>query len=92
MEGVDAVALLDAALALQVPWSVGSATFDPDAGRLYIEVVFATGSRFACPECAAEGCPVHDTVERTWRHMDFFQHEAICTRVCHGCVAPSMGC
>lgn len=76
MEGVDAVALLDVALALSEPWSVGSATFDPDAGRLDVEVVFARGSRFACPECAAPGCAVHDTIERTWRHMDFFQHQA----------------
>lgn len=76
MEGVDAVALLDAALALQEPWSVETATFDPDEGRLDIEVVFARGSRFDCPECSVAGCAVHDTVERTWRHMDFFQHKA----------------
>lgn len=76
MEGMDAVALLDAALALSEPWSVASATFDPEAGRLDVEVAFTVGSRFACPQCGAAGCAVHDTVERTWRHMDFFQHEA----------------
>ena len=29
----------------------------------------------ACSVCGEE-CPVHDTRDHTWRHMDFFQHEA----------------
>jgi transposase len=35
---------------------------------------FEAGSRFACPECG-EWSPVHDTVERQWRHLNFWQHE-----------------
>jgi len=33
---------------------------------------------FACPEqdCTETTCPVHDTVEKTWRHLDFFEHQA----------------
>jgi len=76
VSGMDSVALLDAALGLAVPWRVDSATFDPEAGQLDIQVVFERGARFACPDCSAAGCEVHDTVERTWRHMDFFQHKA----------------
>jgi len=31
------------------------------------------GERFACPKCQAL-CAVHDTIERRWRHMNFFQY------------------
>ncbi|HEY5857368.1 MAG TPA: ISL3 family transposase [Aldersonia sp.] len=27
-------------------------------------------------DCANRDCPIHDTAEKTWRHMDFFQHRA----------------
>ena len=37
---------------------------------------FAPGSTFPCPECSAAGCKAHDTEEKTWRHLNFFQHEA----------------
>jgi transposase len=35
-------------------------------------------ARFACPakDCAYGCCPVHDSVETTWRQLDFFQHKA----------------
>src|SRR5690606_34898693 len=31
---------------------------------------------FPCPDCKAADCPVHDTARKTWRHLDFFQHQA----------------
>nr|QBA86160.1 ISAtc1-like protein [Acidithiobacillus caldus] len=40
-----------------------------------LHINFPKGSRFACSVCGEE-CPVHDTRDHTWRHMDFFQHEA----------------
>ena len=44
------------------------------AGReLKIWLDFESGSQFACPRCGAF-CPVHDTVEKKWRHLDFWQH------------------
>jgi transposase len=49
--------------------------FDPEAHRLDIEIDFAPGSRFACPTCAAD-CPAYDTERKTWRHLNFFQHQA----------------
>src|SRR5262249_35250405 len=30
----------------------------------------------ACPDCGKADCPVHDTVKKTWRHLNFFQHQA----------------
>jgi transposase len=68
--------LLQLALGLMPPWLVDAATFDADKKRLDIEIDFAKGGRFPCPDCAKPGCPVHDTVRKTWRHLDFFQHQA----------------
>ena len=71
--------LLQLALGIQSPWFVAASDFDLDNKRLDIALDFKAGSRFDCPECEAAGCPVHDTVEKTWRHLDFFQHQAFLT-------------
>ena len=34
---------------------------------------FRSGSRFPCPVCGKDGMPLRDTVEKTWRHLNFFQ-------------------
>jgi transposase len=74
------------ALALTPPWTVSRSDFDPDAHRLDIEIDFPPGSRFACPSCGAADCPAYDTERKTWRHLNFFQHQAYLTarvpRVC----------
>jgi transposase len=36
---------------------------------------FRRGGRFSCPECGSEELPVHDTVEKTWRHLNFRQYK-----------------
>ena len=68
--------LFQLALGLVPPWMVADAKFDADKKRLDIEIDFKTGGRFACPECGKADCPVHDTVKKTWRHLNFFQHQA----------------
>jgi transposase len=68
--------LFQAALGLTEPWQVASVEFDPAQKRLDLRIDFAKGARFACPECGRADCPVHDTEEKTWRHLDFFQHQA----------------
>src|SRR5664280_1635466 len=72
------LAMFGAALGLVPPWQVTSVIFDKEAGKLEIGLDFPRGSRFACPiECCRESaCPVHDTAEKTWRHLDFFEHQA----------------
>lgn len=40
---------------------------------IYID--FERGSEFECPECG-ELFTAYDTKQRTWRHLDFFQHKA----------------
>ena len=71
--------LFQAALGLTEPWRVVSVEFDPVGKRLDLRIDFARGARFACPQCGREDCPVHDTEEKTWRHLDFFQHQAYLT-------------
>ena len=68
--------LLQLALGLTPPWTVTRSDFDPEAQRLDIEIDFAPGSRFACPNCGAADCPAYDTERMTWRHLNFFQHQA----------------
>ena len=45
----------------------------------WMRIDFRKGARFACPECGAAGCKVHDTESHTWRHLNFFEHEAYLT-------------
>jgi transposase len=71
--------LLQLALGLAPPWTVSRADFDAQAQRLDIRLDFAPGSRFACPACGAADCPAHDTERKTWRHLNFFQHQAYLT-------------
>ena len=68
--------LMQLALGLIPPWMVKACAFDAEARRLDIEIDFARGGRFPCPHCAKADCPVHDTAMQTWRHLDFFQHQA----------------
>jgi transposase len=71
--------LFSAALGLEQPWEVVEVKFDAERRRLDLRVDFAKGARFPCPECGAAGCKVHDTESHTWRHLNFFQHEAYLT-------------
>jgi transposase len=73
---VNQLSLFSDALGLQAPWGVVDVAFDPDRGRIDFHVGFAPGARFACPHCGAEHQPVHDTRERSWRHLNFFQYQA----------------
>lgn len=58
------------------PWVVVSYEFDPDKGRLDLELDFPPGHTFVCPECNTEGRRVYDTERKSWRHLNFFQYEA----------------
>ena len=66
--------LFEMALGIASPWYVGATSFDAAARTLTIRVDFAPGSRFALPGIGAEH-PVHDTVAKRYRHLNFFQHE-----------------
>jgi transposase len=55
---------------------VERAEFDAKIKRLERYLDFCRGGRFSRPDCGEGGCPAHDTAEKTWRHLNFFQHEA----------------
>jgi transposase len=77
--GMHDLDLFQRALGLAEPWGVVDVKFDVGARRLDLRIDFPKGSRFACPECGAGGCKVHDTESLTWRHLNFFEHEAYLT-------------
>jgi transposase len=66
--------LFETALGIGAPWYVAGADFNAQARTLTIRVDFAAGSRFAVPGVDGE-YPVHDTVPKRYRHLNFFQHE-----------------
>jgi transposase len=68
--------LMQQALGLTPPWTAVRSDFDTAARRLDVEIDFTPGSRFACPSCGAADCPAYDTQRKTWRHLNFFQHQA----------------
>ncbi len=68
--------LMQMALGLTPPWTVTGSAFDAKAGRIDVQIDFPPGSRFSCPSCGAADCHAYDTERRTWRHLNFFQHQA----------------
>lgn len=75
-QGGDITALFSAALGLLgTPWRVASSQLDADGHRIDIQLE-CEAPRLACPHCGTIEQPVHDRVERQWRHLDFFQFEA----------------
>jgi transposase len=74
----DLFKMFGAALGLAPPWEVVAVEFDREVGRIEIGLDFPRGSRFACPVegCDNAVCAVHDTLDKRWRHLDFFEHQA----------------
>lgn len=73
---MDELGLFTQALGLTKPWLVSDLKFSKEEGRLDLWIDFVKGAKFPCPSCdqTKEG-EVHDTQERTWRHLNFFQYE-----------------
>ena len=66
--------LFEAALGISTPWSVKAVNFDEAAKVLSVLIDFKLGTRFVIP--GHDGAhPVHDTVLKTYRHLNLFQHE-----------------
>ena len=66
--------IFETALGISSPWFIAEMNFDPSQRKLNIRVDFEVGSRFAVPGQTGVH-PVHDTVTKTYRHLNFFQHE-----------------
>ena len=75
--------LFTVALPLPQPWHVTSVEFKaPDDAtpqvpkELHIELDFTRGSLFSFPgDVSGKLLPAHDTVEKTWRHLNFWQYK-----------------
>lgn len=66
--------IFEAALGIDAPWYVAGVDLDAKGKTLTIRIDFPAGSRFALPGVAGAH-PVHDTVMKRYRHLNFFQHE-----------------
>lgn len=66
--------IFEKALGVESPWFIEATTFNADKKRLDIRIDFKKGWRFPL-EAGGIAYPVHDTEEKTWRHLNFFQHE-----------------
>jgi len=65
--------LFSAALGLSQQWRVAQCRFEGEPKRLELHLEHVPGQHFECPKCKAM-CGVHDTIERSWRHLNFFQY------------------
>jgi transposase len=68
--------IFESALGISAPWYIAGMNFEPSDKKLNIRVDFEVGSRFAVPGTEGQH-PVHDTVSKTYRHLNFFQHECV---------------
>lgn len=72
---MNSTTLFSMALGLQSPWQVNDISFAVEESKqreLHLHIGFPRGSRF--PDETGAACPVHDTVEREWQHLNFFEH------------------
>ena len=69
--------LFEQALNIQDPWYIKSIDFDYSQKRLDISLDFRKGTHFEYTSIEGEllSGGVHDTKEKTWRHLNFFEHE-----------------
>jgi len=62
---MEPVKLFERGLGLVTPWKIMDIEFKED--EVHIQVDFDRGARF-------DGLAVHDTVKRSWRHLNFFRY------------------
>jgi len=63
------------ALGLNLPWQVSSVSFKENnkTKELHIDLSFERGSQFVSTD--GDSYTAYDTVERTWQHLNFFEHK-----------------
>lgn len=70
--------LFERALHLTSPWFIKELSFDESSRELTIWIDFAKGSEFFYEDDTAGirgHYPAYDSVEKQWRHLNFFEHE-----------------
>lgn len=72
---MNSVEIFTIALGLQAPWQVVKAEFlvgDDKSNELHLWISYETGFQF--PTLDGVLSTAYDTIEKTWRHLNFFQH------------------
>ena len=82
--------LFKLALNLQDPWYIESIEFSAAKKQLDIHIDFIPGSRFECSNCKTQDNCIHDTKDKVWQHLNFFQfkafiHARVPRTVCQKC-------
>ena len=67
--------LFGVALGVEEPLYIDEIVFDSASSELHIRMNFRAGGRFSCSTCGMAELPVHDTRDKTWRHLNFFQYK-----------------
>lgn len=67
--------LFEIALSITEPIYIEDLKFNPDTGALHIHMNFHRGATFACSECGKDNLSVKNTIKKSWRHLNFFQHK-----------------
>ncbi|MGE4533104.1 ISL3 family transposase [Halomonas sp.] len=72
---MDGTQILTLGLGLEAPWILKDQHLDTSVSphRLDLYVEAERGSLYPCPDCG-KACPAHDFADKTWRHLNFFQH------------------
>lgn len=58
---------------IEEPWILERVEVDEEK-NLHMYVKYKRGNKFKCIKCS-ELCSVYDTVEKTWRHLNCFEHK-----------------
>lgn len=78
--------LFTQALGLVAPWHVVKVDFRPAEGLITFQID-NSAKQLDCPACGAVDQPIHDRLMRRWRHLNFFQYQAILEAL-----VPRVGC
>ncbi len=58
------------ALGIESPWYIKEIEFQASSNRLDVYIDFIKGSKFM-DERSGSVCKVHDTQQKSWRHLNF---------------------
>jgi len=64
------------ALGLEKPWKISDVEFkieDNSVKELHLNIAFDKGTKFK--DTSGQLCPVYDTIDKKWRHINFFEHK-----------------
>ena len=63
------------ALHINEPWFIKSIDFNEELKKLDIHIDFKRGAKFTVDDDPEKSYTAYDTVVKTWRHLNFFEHE-----------------